>query len=134
MTENKGDLISREALKKALGKAIEHKIKWTLGDIYMFNSDEILNLIDNAPTVEQICNQIAWEQGYEAGLAQGKSERPKGEWTQEDYTDEMLNIWHCSNCKEDFCSEVGGHPKEWNYNFCPNCGAKMQNGGATDEP
>ena len=60
--------------------------------------------------------------------------RPNGEWTQEDHTDEMLNIWHCSNCKEDFCSEVGGHPKEWNYNFCPNCGAKMQNGGATDEP
>ena len=84
--------------------------------------------LDNAPTVEQtIITEFK-------GCDNCELERPQGEWTQEDHTDEMLNIWHCSNCKEDFCSEVGGHPKEWNYNFCPNCGAKMQNGGATDEP
>lgn len=34
--------------------------------------------IDNAPTVPLPNEQIAWEQGYEVGLAQGKQERPQG--------------------------------------------------------
>ena len=70
--------------------------------------------------------------GYEGLITtiEISSARLKGEWMQEDHTDEILNIWRCSNCKEDFCSEVGGHPKEWNYNYCPNCGAAMTEGGA----
>lgn len=44
MTENKGDLISREALKEAF----EEKQKTTFCGVYQF-----LELIDNAPTVEE---------------------------------------------------------------------------------
>ena len=114
-------IIDAEALKKQFGYTDE----W-------YKSRTVAQIIDNAPIV----TIAEWKAEMPSYIKEAMLDalRPNGEWTQEDHTDEMLNIWHCSNCKEDFCSEVGGHPKEWNYNFCPNCGAKMQNGGATDEP
>jgi rubrerythrin len=60
-------------------------------------------------------------------------ERPRGQWEQLTETDEMLNIWHCSNCKEDFCSEMAGHPLEWSYRYCPWCGADMREGGKDEK-
>lgn len=35
--------------------------------------------------------------------------------------------WECTNCKELFVL-IDGTPKENKYNFCPNCGAKMDGG------
>lgn len=40
-------------------------------------------------------------------------------------------VYQCSVCKEEYCFEIGS-PQENGYNFCPNCGAKMD-GGANDE-
>ena len=48
------DLISREALIKALYKAIEYKIKWTMDSPYQFTSDEILKLIENIPSKKEV--------------------------------------------------------------------------------
>ena len=60
--------------------------------------------------------QVAWEQGYEAGLAQGKHDRPKGEWI--DYSPIS---WKCSCC--------GYGVNRWNNTpFCPNCGTSMKGG------
>lgn len=100
-------------------------------------------------------NQIAWEQGYEAGLAQGKHNkpqvtvfaenadekavadlkaelenvieaRPKGEWkTVEGYDGD--EYYECSNCGEPWFLSAGT-PKDNNMNFCPNCGADMRGG------
>ncbi len=33
--------------------------------------------------------------------------------------------WFCSNCKDIFIL-LEGTPKDNNYNYCPNCGAKME--------
>ena len=33
--------------------------------------------------------------------------------------------WFCSNCKDIFML-LEGTPKDNNYNYCPNCGAKME--------
>lgn len=44
------ELISREEFKKALYKAIEYKIKWTMESPYQFSSDEILKILENIPT------------------------------------------------------------------------------------
>ena len=66
--EPKGDLISREALKK-YARIVNDK---DLGRLHVVDVSDI----DNAPIVEIPCNQIIWEQGYECG----KNERPQGEW------------------------------------------------------
>ena len=83
------DLISRKALRNEIDT-------WGCND---YDKYDFLEAIDDAPTVEMPnwykvyedvkstferpqCNQIAWEQGYEAGVAQGKSERPTGDLTE----------------------------------------------------
>lgn len=104
-----GDLISREALKEAFHKDIMGGLNWK-------------SIIDNASTIPlPILNeQISWEQGFEAGLAQGKHDRPQGEWIAiEPYTHKTF----CPFCKEDTRFEVGKYD-----NFCPNCGADLRGG------
>lgn len=63
------DLISREALKNCAIPCQIHN--GALTDLCV-----PLYQIDNAPAVPLPSEQTAWEQGYEAGLAQGT----KGEW------------------------------------------------------
>lgn len=107
MTENKGDLISREALKKAI-------YEWRYHGYY----DKLIEVIDNAPTVEQ--------KYYERVIAQINpviEARPQGEWLKaqgEWVTDTTYKIcFMCSECKAHF---------EFPFNFCPICGAKMRGG------
>ena len=114
-------LINADELKKVIDKYCE--------DYQGF--DGVIDIIDNAPTVEQEVYMTGKDYDlYLEGYKQGKIDfsKPQGEWEQYTNTDEMLNIWSCSNCKEEFCSEIGGNPHEWNYNFCPNCGARMGGG------
>lgn len=113
-TRPQGDCISREALKEAISKVVTEERKederWAAGLRYA------LTLIDNAQAISLPDEQIAWEQGYEAGLAQGKQDRQKGEWL---FKHNSSDIW-CSVCDENF-DEI---PQA--FNFCPNCGAKMK--------
>ncbi len=53
-----------------------------------------------------------------------------GRWYQRTYMDEDWNCYTCSVCDEDYVL-ISDTPEENNYNFCPNCGAKM--GGTNDE-
>ena len=48
-----------------------------------------------------------------------------GRWkkSEDDYS--CLNIIRCSVCGEEWCFEVDDDVKDMNYNYCPNCGAKM---------
>ena len=112
-----GDLISREALKQAVSKVVAEERKedekWATGLRYS------LKLIDNAQAISLPDEQIAWEQGYEVGLAQGKQDRPQGDWIivkDEKYGD---------NVKCPFCGkELAGT----DLNFCCKCGADMRGG------
>lgn len=45
-------------------------------------------------------------------------ERPHGEWIP---TDEIGSVVRCSRCSFRTCADVA----EEEYNFCPNCGARM---------
>lgn len=56
----------------------------------------------------------------------GDSLRPKGRWekSEDDYCG--LNLWKCSLCREEWCFEIDDDVKDLNYNYCPNCGAKME--------
>ena len=101
--DDSGDLISRSALKTEL-EVYRHTRNYKSDEDEAQNAllDNVLEDIDNAQTVEAFTKedmagaynegyacggreskrpneQIAWEQGYEAGLAQGKQDRPKGD-------------------------------------------------------
>ena len=67
---------------------------------------------------------------YEQGLADGKADRPQGEWIDAEIPLESggsMPIQACNLCKTFYPLEYtgGGH------RFCPNCGARMK--GADDE-
>ena len=102
MTE-KGDLISREALKKAIMYK-DNVNRETWEQLY----DSVLAEIDNAPTVEQ--------KYYERVIAQINpviEARPQGEWKFVKH-----GYYECSECKH--------LSYEIKSNFCPNCGADMR--------
>lgn len=55
-----------------------------------------------------------------------ESPRPVGEWDVidgEDWNEDV--IYKCSICKEEFVT-IDGTPAENLWNYCPNCGAKME--------
>lgn len=55
--------------------------------------------------------------------AEEEQEPKTGRWIEEDMFDGDV-AYRCSECNELFCIECGT-PKDNEYNFCPNCGAKM---------
>lgn len=103
------DLISREALKKAIIETFGIYFDGT------YDNRKILKLIDNAPTVAVNCKDCdGYEAGYSAGLKD--AERPQGEWIE--MTD---NYGHSSY----FCSRCGTQEGKLS-DVCPNCGADMR--------
>ena len=105
---SQGDLISREALRKAFHERI-----------YYFNKsswDEANAIIDNAPAVEAFTKEDmsgAYNEGYACGSRE--SERPKGEWI-----DHEKHI-ECNHCRVWFLKDY-----LIRKSFCPNCGADMR--------
>ena len=81
--------------------------------------------IENAPTVDN-----PYQEGYIDGMLQAEKlyARPQGEWIQSE-TDRLYhtNNWKCSNCHSVYV--IWNSPLNHDYNFCPNCGARMQKGG-----
>ena len=119
MTENKGDLISREALKTNIDKFIGY-----------LDEDMICRIkvvIDNAPTVKTFTLEDIEEQyrkGLEKGLSEWETERPQSEWVGGDKVITYGNLavsgcWHCKRC---------GALRGVDANFCGKCGAEMVGG------
>lgn len=100
-----GNLISREALKKALCEEYEAREHY-IGEI-------MLKAIDNAPAVN-IKDQIAgaYNEGYMCGNKEAEKGRPQGEWIFR-----SGGYYKCNKC---------GEVERAEKNFCPNCGAKMK--------
>lgn len=122
MTENKGDLISRSALKAEL-EVYRHTRNYKSDEDEAQNCllDNILEDIDNAPTVENDI-EVATKDAYEHGYADGWKERfgepdgrQKGEWI-----DRMADKGYveCPFCHKQI---TGG-----DLNFCVKCGADMR--------
>lgn len=117
------DLISREALKKAIGEYAE-----TRQDTLLWQAD-VEEIIDNSPTVDTSDDKYLEERdadAYETGYLQGhidgylKAEkdyaRPQGEWI------EQKNYPFCYECNQ--CGTENTHKA----NFCEHCGASMKGG------
>lgn len=122
MTENKGDLISREVLKKEFEKVYPLATN-EMGGIV---NKRIYDIIDNAPTVEPCyqttscldCKMYDKEKHncprFCEVIRSAIEERPQGEWIK---IGELGLAYKCNKCEE-----VSVTPE----NFCPNCGAKMR--------
>ena len=111
---NKGDLISRSALKEDMVSGCR-RIGEVMGVV--LPTLAFVNIIDNAQPVEQ-----NWRFYYDHGYAQAKRdfERPHGEWGDPFFWNGKT--YHkCTNCH--ISSELILIDK-----YCPNCGAKMYGG------
>lgn len=137
------DLISREALKKALKSNCDlcHD-KNTNWCEHCCPLNDFEDLIDNAPTVEPCLSfnnvsdediekfKLIWQRATSKGLRL-INERPQGEWIARedfDFLDENKvrhNHFMCEKCGfiHDF---IDGHTSQ--YNFCPQCGADLKGG------
>jgi len=120
MTENKGDLISREALKEALKSGCERcsdaNTNWCE---HCCKINDFEDLIDDAPTVEQEVYITGEDYNlYMRGYNQARKdfERPQGEWIRKQVSPAGC-IYVCSQCGME--EVIGG-------NFCWNCGAYMK--------
>ena len=120
-----GDLISREALKKALKSNCDlcHDKNTNQCENCCPHND-FEDLIDNAPAVDTTCPHCdsGYAQGYSDGYLKDKDERPQDEWIDhsEDGYVECPICEHLTTC-EDNIDEL---------HYCWNCGAKMQKRGA----
>lgn len=104
------DLISREALLKEVR---DNKELYETERVY------IEGLLLNAPRVKYPFYAEAYQTGYE----EGQNARPKGEWIT-DY-----DHLKCPFCRMSIDDEVHWlYSNEYNFNFCPNCGASLKGG------
>ena len=98
-----------------------NKIDWDGEDGYISRRDAIKNA--HFPVID--------DAGYEVVrvddiLALPTAEPKTGEWVEvEDYNGDIH--YQCDQCGDEFIL-IDGTPKDNNYHFCPNCGARM-NGG-----
>ena len=102
------DLISREALKKAITQNRE---------IDRNAVCDVLDIIDNAPTV---CNDN-YSMGYQDGVKKVLSERHKGHWIKTISENGVTSAARCSECGF-------GDNRYMLFRYCPNCGADMRGG------
>lgn len=95
-------LIDADALKESIKE-------WKYHGFY----DKLIEVIDNAPTVERPTI-------YEfKGCDNCELDRPTGEWIEvkDKFAYGTYYHWDCSVCKTQYGKT---------YNFCPNCGARME--------
>ena len=88
--------------------------------------------ISRQAVMERIENEYRqWGEEYDVQQVLGDIEdlpsatpvRPTGHWIEEDMFDGDV-AYRCSKCNELFCI-IEGTPQDNEYNFCPNCGARM---------
>ena len=109
------DLISREALKKAIQNLEKEPNYQHEGETWQNGLCSAEILIDDAPTVPL----PDFKEGYKQAIRDGKTNfsRPTGEWID---TGDMEEYW-----AEEYQCSICGAKDHW-HNFCPNCGARMK--------
>lgn len=115
---NKGDLTSREALKKKF----DDYIKANPNISGIFELGKII--IDTAPTVEVSgLPKIHYDRGFIAGYEKGKNERPQGKWINH-RNDHGHNIADCSLCGK--ATQWHDEDEDGVPRYCWYCGADMR--------
>ena len=96
-------------------------------------SDDLIRRFDAIEAIRKLPNAgIRWtisaELAFDALLNVPSADRPSGEWLKFGLG-RGTRILFCTNCERRI--EVPLSQSDSNYNFCPNCGARMK--GANDE-
>ena len=107
----KGDLISRQEAIDVLEEQLDYL--------------RSLNKNEN-PTAEGKWYGVNWARNTIADLPYKQNERPKGEWLDEKFVAFHLTCNQCGCNLRRQKNEV--FEGDFDYNFCPNCGAKMEGG------
>ena len=99
----------------------------------------VYEVIERQPTIEPDRKngyRDGYKRGKRAGYKKGRERnRNKGEWTEknviyEDEADRTFETWQTARCSN--CGKYHTTPYLYyfdNYNYCPNCGARMEEGG-----
>lgn len=129
MTENKGDLISREALKTTIIEPLNVndacKNDWYEG--YYTAKNEDIMTIDNAPTVTSFTlEDIEGIRAETIKMMKNRYERPQGEWIMQRH-DLDGQFYTCSICGRMIrvSPYVEDNETLKDYPFC-HCGADMR--------
>ena len=111
------DLINREALKEAMWSLVINEND----DIPVLN---VIETINNAQAVDISGSEyFPYRTAYFNGVRDGRATAiPQGKWIDKEH-----GRYECSVCGH-FPATQSGLP--WLSSFCPECGAKMQKGGA----
>ena len=123
---NQGDLISREALLKAMEEERQYLLARGQTGAEHILVHHCLPIIDNAPTVK-ITEEQAIDKLHETGWLprhdKEMTERPQGKWTDLSTDGRHVGWIACSVCGQE-------PPNDSNLrtDFCPNCGADMRGG------
>lgn len=99
------DLISRQNAIDALEEQLDY--------LHKLNKDE-------NPTAESKWYGINWARNTIADMPSAEPQRKKGKWIRGDQ-DKLLGRAFCSVCNK-------WEYQASNFNFCPNCGARMVRG------
>lgn len=81
---------------------------WTIASPEPYSTDaaEVLDSIRGAPTVDAV------------PVVHGRWGQTNDDWY-------GLTTFQCSACGEEYCFEYAEDLSALNYNYCPNCGARM---------
>lgn len=124
-------MITNEEARKAIEKyQKEHPLPYGTIDVTAISSKEGADIISQ--TIERISKQIGKDtelwcicemaKMYMQGVRPVYSVRPHGKWRKKDIHTLGFGYYYdyeCSVCKSTY---------EGEYNYCPNCGAKMDGG------
>lgn len=108
-------------------------IKMVVEDVNIKIENDIIKAVQNYDIHvdrEELAKALAYDRNqYDKGFADARKqyERPQGKWIV-DEDNVFLNSKKCSNCNEGAEWLDGG--SQFLSNYCPNCGARMQKGGA----
>ena len=119
------DLISREDIKELIYDKLDERYRWDTKLTVCEFKAIVEDIINKAPTVDLKAEFLSQRSTGKTGLP--FIERPKGEWLIE------YDRLKCPFCGMSIVDEVHWlYSNEYSFNFCPNCGAELQNNESAD--
>lgn len=118
-------LIDGDALKLDIVEEGQKSKRYKIGEFWELNMDEIWKVIDRQQTIEPVHGtgyRDGYKRGKKVGYKKGRERRKTGRWI---YEEDGIIHGHCSCC---WFRAIYQETDVFGYDFCPNCGARMEEG------